>query len=286
MPATNLIEGTKNLGFIWPMMFIMVACGAISGFHALVAGGTSSKQLANECDARKIGFNAMLLESILAVCVLMVLGVELGFDDYKAIVFPVVKGLKSNPVLAFSLATGKLMHNSLRIPIDLGTVFGVLLVEGFVITTLDAAVRLNRYLFEELWAIIFDPPPKILKNYWVNSGISVILMGVLAYTNAFSTLWPIFGTANQLLAALAMFTVTVWLFARGRKYAFALAPAIFMMVTTIGSLFILMKKYIDPRNYILMTTDLLLLALSVSVIVLMATKVSRKARAELLKTAE
>lgn len=136
-----------------------------------------------------------------------------------------------------------------------------------------------------LWNIIFDNPPKFLKNYWVNSGIAVILMWILAYTNAFSSLWPIFGSANQLLAALAMFTVTIWLFVRGKKYAFALAPAIFMMVTTIGSLFILMKKYIVTRNYILMTTDILLLALSVSVIILMATKVSRKGRAQLMRDA-
>lgn len=280
MPATNLKEGAQSLGFIWPMMFIMVACGAISGFHSLVAGGTSSKQLANECDARRIGFNAMLLESILAVCVLMALAVGLGFDDYKSIVFPALKGVKSNPVLAFSLATGKLVNSALHIPVDLGTVFGVLMVEGFVITTLDAAVRLNRYLFEELWAIMFEKPPALLKNYWVNSGISVILMWVLAYTNAFSSLWPIFGTANQLLAALAMFTVTVWLFARGKKFIFALAPAIFMMLTTIASLFILLKKYILTHNYTLLVTDLLLLALSVSVIALMVTKVRRKARTQ------
>ncbi len=280
MPISNLNEGVKNLGMFWPMMFIMVACGAISGFHSLVAGGTSSKQLANECDARRIGFNAMLLESILAVCVLMVLAIGLGFDDYKAIVFPVLKGVKSNPVLAFSLATGRLMHSSLRIPIDLGTVFGVLLVEGFVITTLDAAVRLNRYLFEELWAIMFDHPPAFLKNYWVNSGISVILMWVLAYTNAFSSLWPIFGAANQLLAALALITITAWLLARGRKFIFALAPAIFMMATTIASLFILMKKYFLAHNYILLFTDFILLGLSVSVIILTATKVRRKAPVE------
>ncbi len=276
MPITNLQEGAKNLGFFWPMMFIMVACGAISGFHSLVAGGTSSKQLANECDARRIGFNAMLLESILAVCVLMVLAIGLGFDDYRAIVFPVLKGVKSNPVLAFSLATGRLMHTTLHIPVDLGTVFGVLLVEGFVITTLDAAVRLNRYLFEELWAIMFDHPPAFLKNSWFNSGLSVALMWVLAYSNAFSALWPIFGAANQLLAALALITITAWLLARGKKYIFALAPAIFMMVTTIASLFILMKKYLAAGNYILLATDFILLGLSVSVIILMSTKISRK----------
>ena len=82
-PAFNLGEGVTNLGLIWPMMFITIACGAISGFHSLVAGGTTGKQLANETDARKVGFNAMLLESALAVCVLIALGVG-----------PVVRGLQ------------------------------------------------------------------------------------------------------------------------------------------------------------------------------------------------
>lgn len=275
-PVTNLKEGIANLGFVWPMMFIMVACGAISGFHSLVAGGTTSKQVANECDARRIGFNAMLLESVLAVCVIMALAVGIDFGDYKAIVYPALKDVKSNPVLAFSLGVGHLVNGSLKIPVDMAVVFGILMVEGFVITSLDAAVRFNRYLFEELWAIIFENPPAFLKNYWFNSGLSVVLMWVLAYTNAFNLLWPIFGAANQLLAALALITITAWLLARGRKFIFALAPAIFMMVTTIGSLFILMKKYLLARNYILLVADAFLLLLSAGVIALMVRRVSRR----------
>jgi carbon starvation protein len=158
----------------------------------------------------------------------------------------------------------------------MAVVFGILMVEGFVITSLDAAVRFNRYLFEELWTIIFENPPAFLKNYWFNSGLSVVLMWVLAYTNAFNLLWPIFGAANQLLAALALITITAWLLARGRKFIFALAPAIFMMVTTIGSLFILMKKYLLARNYILLVADAFLLLLSAGVIALMVRRVSRR----------
>ncbi len=274
MPAFNIEEGVKNLGFIWPMMFIMIACGAISGFHSLVAGGTTGKQLATECDARRIGYNAMLLESLLAVCVLLALGIGLGFSDYKSIVFPASgAGLKSNPVLAFSLAAGRLTHNSLHIPIDVGTVIGVLMVEGFVITTLDAAIRLNRYLFEELWAIMFKHPPALLKSAWFNSGLSVALMWALAATNAFSLLWPIFGAANQLLAALALVTITVWLMAAGKKYVFALAPAIFMMVTTLASLAVLLPTYLRKESYTLVVTDVLLFALAVGVIVLMVRKI-------------
>jgi len=269
MPSFNLEQGAQSLGFIWPMMFITIACGAISGFHSLVAGGTTGKQLMSECDARRIGFNGMLLESLLAVCVLVALGASLAFDDYRSIVWPAVQGVKSNPILGFSLAAGHLMNNGIGINVALATVFGILMVEGFVITTLDAAVRLNRYLFEELWNIIFkNNPPKILKNYWVNAGISVALMWVLAYSNAFSKLWPIFGTANQLLAALGLFAISSWLLLKGRKFAFTLLPAVFMIATTIASLGILFMNYIKERNYILMTTDILLFALALGAIVL------------------
>ena len=281
MPAFNLSEGMANLGMIYPMMFITIACGAISGFHSLVAGGTTGKQLNSESDARRIGFNAMLLESLLAVCVLLALGVGLSFVDYKDIVFPdKAAGVKANPILAFSLSVGHLVHNHLGIPVDLGTVFGILLVEGFVITTLDAAVRLNRYLFEELWAMLFAKPPAILRHYWFNSGLAVALMLLFAVTNAFDALWPIFGTANQLLAALGLIAVTVWLIMKGKRYVFALAPAFFMMVTTFVSLIQLVLKYTKQENYLLLATALLLLVLSVGVVVLVFTCIVRLGRAE------
>ena len=159
VPSFNLQEGVQQLGLIWPMMFCIVACGAISGFHCLVAGGTTGKQLSKETDARRVGYNAMLLESLLAVCVLLAIGAAMSFADYKSIVWPTDPAIKSNPILGFSLAAGQLFNRGLGIPVALGTVFGILLVEGFVITTLDAAVRLNRYLFEELWTIVFKKVP-------------------------------------------------------------------------------------------------------------------------------
>jgi len=274
-PGFNLGDGVQQLGFLWPMMFITIACGAISGFHALVAGGTTGKQLSCECDARTVGFNAMLLESLLAVCVLLALAIGLDFSDYKAIVWPTDPAIKSNPILGFSLAAGQLFHKGLGIPVELGTVFGILLVEGFVITTLDAAVRLNRYLFEELWAILLKNPPRIMQHYWFNSFLAVVLMCILAYTNAFSALWPIFGAANQLLAALSLLAVSSWLLIRGRSFFFAVIPAGFMMATTVASLLILLRNYVQKGNYILICTDLVLLCLSIGVIVL-SVKIFRK----------
>jgi carbon starvation protein len=266
MPGFNLREGVQNLGFIWPMMFCTIACGAISGFHALVAGGTTGKQLSCEPDARRVGFNAMLLESLLAVCVLLALGSAMSFVDYKAVVWPADPAVRSNPILGFSLAAGQLFHRGLGIPVALGAVFGILLVEGFVVTTLDAAVRLNRYLFEELWVILLRNPPRLLKHYWFNSALSVVLMWTLAYSNAFNVLWPIFGSANQMLAALALLAVSAWLVLRKRKAAFALIPAVFMLLTTIASLVILLTGYVRKGNYVLIAADLILLALSAGVV--------------------
>ncbi|MGB8951331.1 MAG: carbon starvation CstA family protein [Candidatus Aminicenantales bacterium] len=267
-PSFNLREGVLNLGLIWPMMFCTIACGAISGFHALVAGGTTGKQLAKETDARRVGYNAMLLESLFAVCVLLAISGALNFADYKSIVWPAGPEVKSNPILGFSLAAGHLFNRGLGIPVALGTVFGILLVEGFVITTLDAAVRLNRYLFEELWSIVFKNPPSLLKHYWFNSGLSVLLMWILAYSNAFSALWPIFGTANQLLAALSLLAVSAWLLLRRKRHSFALLPAIFMIATTVASLIILLLNYIRNKNYVLISADVLLFVLAAGVIIL------------------
>ena len=268
VPGFNVREGIQHLGFVWPMMFCTIACGAISGFHALVAGGTTGKQIASETDVRKVGFNAMLLESVLAVCVLLAIGGALNFADYKSIVWPTDPAATSNPILGFSLAAGQLFHRGLGIPVALGTVFGILLVEGFVITTLDAAVRLNRYLFEELWRILFVNVPRLLKHFWFNSGLSVILMLILAGTNAFSLLWPIFGTANQMLAALSLLAVSAWLLLRGKKANFTLIPAGFMMATTLASLAILFRQYLREKSYLLVAADILLFVLAISVIVL------------------
>jgi len=266
MPSFNLAEGVQHLGLIWPMMFCTIACGAISGFHSLVAGGTTCKQLSKETDARRVGYNAMLLESVLAVCVLLALGAAMNFADYKSVVWPTDPAVKSNPILGFSLAAGHLFHQALGIPVALGSVFGILLVEGFVVTTLDAAVRLNRYLFEELWAILFKDTPRLMRHYWFNAALSVALMWMLAYSNAFSSLWPIFGTANQLLAALALLAVSAWLLIRKKKNFFTLIPAVFMILTTVASLIILLGNYYRSKNYVLMAADVLLMALSVGVV--------------------
>jgi carbon starvation protein len=265
-PAFNLSGGASApaLGLIWPFVFFNVGCGAISGFHALVAGGTVSKQVTCESHARIIGYGGMLLETMLAVGVIIALAAGIPFDEYARIVHPTSGS--SNPILAFALAMSGLMYKGLHIPMVYGTVFGILMVEGFVATTLDTAVRINRYLFEELWSIIFKKPPVWIKSYLFNSGLSVALMLVLAFTNAFSAIWPIFGTANQLLAALTLVTLAAWLMANRKKNGFLLLPAFFMIVTTIFALVFLAQRYLAGDNYILLSADIVMILLTAGLI--------------------
>jgi len=124
-------------------------------------------------------------------------------------------------------------------------------------------------LFEELWGIIFKKVPSLFKKFIFNSALAVILMWVLAYFNTFAALWPIFGTANQLLAALSLIAISTWLYLRGRKNLITLIPAIFMILTTTASLLILLfTKYIPTLNPTLLVADVLLLLLSLGVVYL------------------
>lgn len=277
-PSSSAAIGAQKLGPIWPIMFITIACGAISGFHCLIASGTTSKQVSCESHAKRIGFGGMLLEGLLAVAVLLTLASVLDFSEYVGLVFP--EEGRSNPVLAFSLGMGKLLGNTTPIPAYAGTIFGILLVEGFLVTTLDTAVRLNRYLLEELWRILLKNPPAILRSYLFNAGLSVALMFAFAYKQAFLALWPVFGSSNQLLAALALITVSVWLLKRGKNALFTLVPAAFMIVTTVASLaYLLESKYLPSGNIFLtaIAGTLMLLAAGIVLIALRKTSSGEKA---------
>jgi len=281
--------GLTHIGYLWPMMFIVIACGAISGFHALAGGGTTSKQVRSEQDVRKIGYNAMILEGVLATLVILTIAAGLARAAYMNIVWPETGG--GNPILCFAVGVGTIVHRAIPfISVALGAVFGILMVEGFIVTTLDSAVRLNRYLFEELWNTLFHgKTPALMRKFWFNSGLSVVLMFLMAYFNAFAELWKIFGSANQLLASLTLMAVTIWLYLRGRKFFYTLIPAVFMLLTTLASLlFLLVHDYIPKNNWILIITDLTLLLLALAVaglVIRTALRLYRERRAPIKATA-
>jgi carbon starvation protein len=196
-------------------------------------------------------------------------GCGLNFSRYIQIVFPTDPAIQSNPVLAFSMGVGGMLEASLGISSYYGTVFGTLLIAGFLATTIDAAVRLNRYLLEELWASVFYRPPALLRSYFFNSFLCVGSMFLLGYTNAFLSIWPIFGSANQLLAALTLLGIAVWLFRRGKQYLFLIYPALFMMVTALLALIYLLFKVYGPNgNVTLIAVDLILIGLALGVLFL------------------
>jgi carbon starvation protein len=263
MPLFNWTEGMQNVGYLWPMMLITISCGSISGFHCLVSTGTSAKQLASESHARRIGYNAMLLESLLAVTVILTLYVGLSHSDYLQITHK-----DKNPILTVALATGNLMHQAFGLPVWGGTVFGILLLEGFVVTTLDVAVRLNRYLFEELWKMAFRTPPRWLLNVWLNTGLAVCGMYALSRWNVLPVLWRVFGSANQMMAAMALVVIAVWMRNHGRKFLFALIPSAFMFVTTLTSTALTLQQNFQQRNWPLFVACLILLVLAGGTILL------------------
>jgi carbon starvation protein len=230
-PLGNVGEGAQLAGPIWPALFITVACGAISGFHSLACTGTTVKQISRESEVRRIGYNAMILEGVLALLTLVLVGSALPRAEYLAIVFP--PGLDGNPILAFSIAMGYMLEQTLRIPTAIGAVLGILVVEGFVVTTLDTAVRLCRYLLEELWTLLLGGrTPALFRNPLFNTALAVGLMLFFASSSTIMAAWRIFGAGNQLIGALAMTVVTVWLLQRGRSFWFTLIPALALATTT------------------------------------------------------
>ncbi len=258
-------DGVRHVGQLWPLMFITVSCGAISGFHCLVCTGTTAKQLSSEGDARRVVYQAMLLESLLAVSVILTITAGLSRSDYLQITYLHNNG---NPVLAIALATGNLLHQSFHLPVWAGTVLGILLLEGFVVTTLDASVRLSRYLLEELWKILLNHPPTWLVNPWTNTLLVVATMYFLSQWNTLKVLWMVFGSANQMMGALALLLGSLWLREQKRRCRFTLLPCMFMFATTLTSTGMALQKNLQTGNLPLILACCVMIALAVGMIML------------------
>jgi carbon starvation protein len=206
-------------GPLWPLMFVTIACGAISGFHSVVSSGTTCKQLPSEAYACRIGYGAMLTES--AVATLVVVAVGAGLTSARNA--ELLRG-PGGAIAAFGEGYGSLTGWLLG---DYGRTFAVMALNFFILTTLDTATRLGRYLLEELtgW-----------RNRYLPTLLIVAAAGALAFTGQWRALWPAFGASNQLVAALALLVVSCWLVQRGTSSVVTLVPALFMLVTTIGAL--------------------------------------------------
>ena len=241
-PALNV--SPKGAPLLIPMLFVTIACGAISGFHSLVSSGTSSKQCANERDCRFVGYGGMLLEGSLSVLVIVACGAGLGlglaikggevltgsaaFTHHYAS-WAAAAGLKSK-IDAFVLGSANLL-TSYGIPMKIAlTVMGVFLV-SFGATTLDTATRIQRYVIAELGASWNVKP---MTGRYTATIIAVITAMILAFYSGDGkgalVLWPLFGTTNQLLAGLSLLVLTVYLLRKKKSIKAALIPFIFMVV--------------------------------------------------------
>lgn len=251
----------ETLGYLFPVLFVTIACGAISGFHSMVASGTTSKQLDRESDARSVGFGGMLIESLLAVVSVGTV-IILSREDYLSSLATL------GPVTLYSQGLGGFIA-SLGIPAPLAISFVALTVSAFAVTTLDTCTRLARFVVQEYFQSGETIGARVMaENRYLSTGLVVLFSMALLFTGQFQQLWPVFGSANQLLAALALLAVTVWLYKTGVNAWFTLVPMIFMFAVTLSSLFLFAWKNFAASSYVLGVVATLLFGLSIALILL------------------
>ncbi len=272
-------EGAPSM---WPFLFITIACGAISGFHALVASGTSAKQVRKEPDAVAVGYGSMIMEGTLATLVIIAVTAGIGMayqtkdagiltgaaawtEHYSS--WAASAGLGSK-VGAFVVGSAN-MVSVLGIPKAIALVIMGVFVASFAGTTLDTATRLQRYVVQELAG---DFKIGFLKGKYAATAFAVITALILAFYNGANgkgalTLWPLFGAVNQTLAGLTLIVITVYLKGKGgAKYLLTLFPAIFMVVMTIWALFINEGNFIGSGNALLLVVNAIVIIIALWII--------------------
>ena len=229
-PSMNLPMYTgfhnEKLGDMFPILFVTVACGAVSGFHSLVSSGTSSKTVANEKDMLKVGYGAMVLESLLAVLALCVAGAAAGADGTPAAGTPFQ--IFSNGVAGFFQMFG--------VPMYIAQCFMTMCVSALALTSLDAVARIGRMSFQELFSVDDMEHAEGWRRFICNKYVSTLLtlfFGFVLTRIGYSNIWPLFGSANQLLSALVLVTLCVFMKVTGRSNKMLFPPlAIMLCVTT------------------------------------------------------
>ncbi len=226
------INETATPAYLVPGLFIIIACGACSGFHSMVSSGTTSKQILKESDVRKVSYGAMLVEGILATLSLATVIVLASSDIAK---------VGGNPNLVFAAGFAKFL-SAFSIPTEIGIEFALLGLTTFLLTTLDTCTRLCRFILEELLEWRSE-----LSRY-LGTSLVLILPAFFALQTfhgqpAWKAVWPMFGATNQLLAGLALVTVVVFLRSQKIKAGFAIVPAVIMLTMPLSALLFLMKSF-------------------------------------------
>jgi len=268
---------------MWPFLFITIACGAISGFHALVSSGTSAKQVRDERDSLFVGYGSMLMEGTLATLVVIAVaaGIGLGYTTkagetlsgvaawtthYSS--WAAAAGLGSKISAFVDGAANMIM--TLGIPKQFTLAIMAVFVASFAGTTLDTATRIQRYVIGELGSSINLPA---LSNRWVGTAVAVVTALILAFVTGADgkgalKLWPLFGAVNQTLAALALIIITLYLKAGGGlKWMIAGLPAIFMSVMTIWAVIMNQVKFGVAHNMLLQVINIVILFIALWIVV-------------------
>lgn len=264
MQSPAVVSTTHETGgWLWPMLFVTVACGAISGFHSLVSSGTSSKQLPSMEAARPVGFGAMIAESALAVLAVVAVSAGLYWKTAPAgsegLIYQNLMG--KSPISAFGAGYGRITADIFG---GMGALVGIIVLKTFVMTTLDSATRITRYVSTELLGETFNLTP--FKNRYVSTALVGLLAAPLAL-GSWTAIWPIFGSANQLIAALVLILATAYLLSRGRAWMYVAVPAVLVLVTTMGALVYKFNQFVtdDSPKYMLAAVAALLMVLGLFV---------------------
>ena len=214
---------TTAIGPLWPMLFVTIACGAISGWHSLVSTSGTARQLEKETDALPVGGGAMFMEAGFAIMAFLTATVAYG--SYQGF-------LDAGGALAVFAGGLANFLNRIGVPLEFGTAYGSVFLVIMAITIMQLVVRFMRVASAEM---LGDSIP-VMKNVHVGSIVALALTLLFVWIIPWLTIWVAFGASNQLMAGLALLLVSLWLMSEGRKHAWALYPSIFMIVTTIAAL--------------------------------------------------
>lgn len=248
-----------------PLLFVTIACGAISGFHGLVSSGTTSKQLNSEPDARFVGYFGAVGEGMLALAAILAATAGFAtFADWQAM----YTAFGAGGVTAFVEGGAYMIHNGLGLPEATAATLLTVMAALFAGTTMDTGLRLQRYIFQE-WGEIYNqqwmkkPAPATLLA--VGSCLLLAFGAGGADGSGGMIIWPLFGTTNQLLAGLTLLVVTVMLVRLRRPMWFTLVPLCFLLVMTIGALLIQLRSFFEQGNYFLLFLDIVVLIAAIMV---------------------
>ncbi|MFH1347719.1 MAG: carbon starvation protein A [Candidatus Margulisiibacteriota bacterium] len=257
MNAPMFISHQSSQGPLWPMMFVIIACGAISGFHSLISSGTTSKQLPRKRAAKRVTFGGMILEGVLSLLAIIAVCAGLQWvGGTPGLVYPELMK-ESGWIVTFGKGFGQLVAP--LIGSTLGALIAMFTLNAFVLTTLDSATRITRYITEEMFGDALGI--KLLKNKYLSTLLIVLLAFWLAM-GSWTALWPVFGASNQLIAAMVLLLASVYLFQKRQPSLYTFIPAIFMTITTIGALIYEMFIFFQKNNFLLFTIAAILLVLA------------------------